>query len=170
MERDDILFDIARAVRSAAWAASATPGWTMLLRLPAGLFDSEVQYRIFIGGCPCRATKLNELVVIDLNLTNDIPAHSGLFYLLARDLEPFIVGVGEVRAEIAPEGRIILRRDDWERDNECHYGITVTGEMIEAGGDVILGELGGAGLGSSFSPSDLAREVFEAMCRYRGTQ
>lgn len=41
--------------------------------------------------------------------------------------------------------------------------IEITPEMIEAGEDVILCELGGADLGGFFSAPDLARKVYLAM-------
>ena len=41
--------------------------------------------------------------------------------------------------------------------------IEVTEEMVEAGEDVILCEVGGADLGALFSASDLAKRVYLAM-------
>jgi outer membrane lipoprotein SlyB len=41
--------------------------------------------------------------------------------------------------------------------------IAVTPEMVEAGEDAVLGEIGGADLGGYFSASDLAIKVFRAM-------
>ena len=48
-------------------------------------------------------------------------------------------------------------------DNPENCGIEITDEMIEAGADAILGEVGGAPLGANFSTACLAREVFLAI-------
>lgn len=45
--------------------------------------------------------------------------------------------------------------------------VEITREMVEVGEDVILGELGGAPIGGTFSPFDLARAVYSAMERSR---
>lgn len=45
--------------------------------------------------------------------------------------------------------------------------IEVTDEMIEAGEDVILSEVGGADLGGFFSAADLAKSVYLAMHNVR---
>jgi hypothetical protein len=53
-----------------------------------------------------------------------------------------------------------------ETENEANSTdeIEITPEMIEAGADIILGELGGS-LPALFSAEDLAEQVFRAMRR-----
>jgi basic membrane lipoprotein Med (substrate-binding protein (PBP1-ABC) superfamily) len=47
--------------------------------------------------------------------------------------------------------------------------IEITSEMIEAGADVILCEVGGADLGGLFSADDLATRVYRAMDNLRSS-
>lgn len=76
------------------------------------------------------------------------------------DFEPYAMPCAEhcechgialrVFSALAAAGYVIVPREPTE-------------EMIAAGVDVILGELGGAEIGGNFSPADLAQEVFGAM-------
>ncbi len=50
-----------------------------------------------------------------------------------------------------------------ERDEE---EIQITDKMLDAGEAAILGEVGGADLGGSFSARDLASAVWKAMSRH----
>ena len=45
--------------------------------------------------------------------------------------------------------------------------VELTAEMVEAGEEVILGQIGGVPIGGPFSASDLARAVYSAMERAR---
>ena len=55
------------------------------------------------------------------------------------------------------------------RCDETEDKIEITPDMIEAGAEVILCEVGGADLGGLFSAADLALAVLKAMMRDRVT-
>lgn len=111
-----IASEIADAARAAAVRAIGTP-WTRTLTLERGLFDREAAEDFRIGLLPLRSAVPNELVVIDFNLDEGIPAPLGLAELVCKELCPFIIGVGEVRAEITPKGIVLLTADDGERED-----------------------------------------------------
>ncbi|HEX6441096.1 MAG TPA: hypothetical protein VF007_02850, partial [Stellaceae bacterium] len=115
-----ILGQIAGAVRSGAASAARTPGWRCDLSLPFGFFDRKEPDCIHIGRSPCRAAVGDELVKLYLNLDPLFPALDRLFNLLAMELEPFIIGVGEVRADLLPEGVVLIRREN--RKDHCAHG------------------------------------------------
>lgn len=121
---------IANAVRGAAIDAARTPGWARLLVLAAGTFDSEIQEPLNIGLSARRVTERNELVVLNLNLDDRFVALPVLLASLNKSLGPFIVGVGEVRSYGAPEGVILVCRNDRDAEDRSHE---ITPGMIETG-------------------------------------
>jgi hypothetical protein len=66
--------------------------------LSRGFFNGEFEERISVGRCPCRAAESDELVKLNLNLDPGFAAPDRFIALLAMELEPFVIGVGQVRA------------------------------------------------------------------------
>jgi len=86
------------------------------IALTAGFFEYEFGKRIAVSSQSARAQKPGELVRVHFNLPNGTPGAAAIRALLRMEREPFIVGVGQVRVEDAPEGIVIAGRDEWEVD------------------------------------------------------
>jgi hypothetical protein len=115
--------DAASTVRTAARiAASETfqrAGFCESLSF-AALFKGEVFKGIKACSCPVRAKKPNELVRVDINL-NDFGENTLMLrQLLSMELQPFIIGVGQIATEDTPEGFVVLRCDDGQIHGSCH--------------------------------------------------
>lgn len=97
--------------------------WCDSLTLPPGLFGQNIFERVEIVGCPVRASVPNELVRLNLNLFDDVSLALQVRSLLRRELEPFIIGVGEVIVEDTSEGIIVLRRNS-RLEADYHQPVT----------------------------------------------
>jgi hypothetical protein len=106
-----------------------------LLLLHQGLFDSEFEEAVQIGGSPSRATESKELIKVDFNLRNGVAAPPGFVDPISKELEPFIISVGEIGAHGSPEGGVILRADHGEPVGEHDVS------SIETTPEVLRGEL-----------------------------
>jgi hypothetical protein len=95
--------------------ASAAPfidkEWCDSLVLESGLFRRESFESVQISGCASRVAVPGELVRLHLDLADDIPLAAQVRCLLRCEIEPFIIGVGDVIVQDTPEGIIVLRRD-----------------------------------------------------------
>lgn len=82
-----------------------------------------------------RATVAGELVRFDPHKGDSIAALIEVSRLVISEIEPFVIGVGKVRARQNEEGVIVISRDISERDFIDHSPpeIEITPEMIEAG-------------------------------------
>ncbi len=101
-----------RIAREARVAANcATTDWAYSVVPPSGLLDGEIEKRFPARSYPTRAAVPNELVRIDLDFVDVESDLSSLKFLLRMEIEPFIIGVGEVRTEETAKGVKVLRRD-----------------------------------------------------------
>jgi hypothetical protein len=90
------LHKIANAARRAAMVAVPTPGWSELIVIAKGYLASEV----------------SELARIHLNLDDSEQAARMFKLTLRKELEPFIIGVGQVTCRDCPEGIVIVLADN----------------------------------------------------------
>ena len=168
--------EVARLVRTAAYSAVRTPGWGNSLVLGLALEEGMPNKRVVCALAPVRSGPDSELVRVHFDPPGTM-AHAGdLVAAILEELTPSIVGVGQIRTEKGLEGFKVFAVDD--RNPRLSHDTSplvrstdnssteITPEMIEAGEDVILCEVGGADLGY-FSASDLAYRVFRAMERTR---
>lgn len=109
---EGVAHQIALEARVAANCAnSAVPGWGYSVAVPEGLFLCKTQKVERILSYPSRNTVAAELVRIDLDFLDEITDTSALKLLLRKELEPFIIGVGEIRAIESAKGLIVARMD-----------------------------------------------------------
>ncbi len=111
--QENALHLIARAARSSA--AVATKEWAELISVPRRYLSGEVFECFQVIGAPLRPTIPGELVRVHLNLSGDELSALMFKAALRHELEPFIIGVGEVRVYDTSEGIIVLRRDLWDQ-------------------------------------------------------
>jgi hypothetical protein len=110
----DIAGGLANASRAAARAAirTANPKLGALITLATPLLGDELQQPIECASMPTRLTEPGELVRIHLNFAGGIASHDDLAHLLIREIEPFIIGVGQVKVRLAAQGTVIISRAD----------------------------------------------------------
>jgi len=72
----------------------------------------QIVQRAQCGYCPWRVQIPRELCRVHLNASNTTFIAAVDFFPLRKLIEPFIVGVGNVRAEDTPEGFVIISSDD----------------------------------------------------------
>jgi hypothetical protein len=119
--------------------AATTPGWSRLVVLASGLLNGEIKQSFCVASHPMRRTEPLELVKVHLNADRVLAAPHPLAVLLRDELEPFIIGVGKVRADFTPEGIVVLSADDRDGKCRCHCDPPdITPEMIEAGAREVL--------------------------------
>jgi hypothetical protein len=87
--------ELAARIRSAAFVADDR--WCSELFLPSGFFDKKSIERGLIPLSSCAVTEPGELARIDDHCLNGMPSRLLLRELLIREIEPFIIGIGEVR-------------------------------------------------------------------------
>ena len=80
--------------------------WCGSVAVARGFFDCKIPQRNDICYSPERSKIVSKLVRIDLNLTEGMHEAQMIRNLLRMELEPFIVGVGQVTAEDTPEGTL----------------------------------------------------------------
>lgn len=151
-----LLRQIASAIRTAA--ACATPEWAQSL-LVAPVFDkSEIPKPLDIASCAYRVTVPGELVRLDF-YPNDLAAVTLDYRRFIRaEIEPFIIGVGNVVAEDTAEGIIVFSRE--KRDSASH---DITPAMIAAG-SAALEAFPAIDLWEGWiSSSDVVQAVYSAM-------
>lgn len=105
------LHQLASSIRAAGLIAVSQPfanRWCESIFVPQGFFDNEsAQCRVCFA--PARIQEPGELVRIDFDLDDDMSDISQIATLLRMELEPFIIGVGQVRVEQLSEHCIIAR-------------------------------------------------------------
>lgn len=109
--REANLSKLADVIRACAWSAGDTPGWARSIAVPATLLLSEVVEPVKVGAGPCRANKPDELVWVNIYGLADVPFADVIKRTLIREIEPFVIGVGEVAVDQTPEGLVVRRRD-----------------------------------------------------------
>jgi hypothetical protein len=77
---------------------------------------SEVPEAFQVGSNIMRLTIPGELVRIYFNIDHDFALLSALQSAVRMNLEPFIIGVGQVSVRETPEGVVIFRADNRKRD------------------------------------------------------
>jgi|ERR1035437_157959 hypothetical protein len=86
--------------------------WAGLISIIIRESGSEDEQFIQCGSMPCRVQVPGELARVYIN-TPDRSAIAAPFLLpLRKEIEPFIIGVGNVRTEDTPEGIVVIRNND----------------------------------------------------------
>lgn len=99
---------LADLIRSDAWSAfDMPPEWGCSIFVPHSFLKSEVVESLNVGAGVSRRAIPSELVRVNLDGIADIPFADIIRTLLRREIEPFIIGVGEVIVEDEPEGLVI---------------------------------------------------------------
>lgn len=120
---EGIAHQIAREARIAA--NCALDGWAYSIAVSGDLFLGEMEKTQAVRSYPTRSAIARELVRIDLDFPNVEPHAATLKFLLRMELEPFIIGVGQVRIFEPEEGLISLRRDERQVMGLGHFGAPV---------------------------------------------
>jgi hypothetical protein len=164
-EPDELAGPLHRLAASARVAAGTAASdvfggkWVASIGVARGFFDCEIPQANQICHMPMRAQKAGELVTIDFNLADDVPLALQVRAVLRMELEPFIIGVGNIAVEDTAEGLVIARREYSAPE------IEITPAMIQAGWEVL------AASGISNDPLEADRlvveEIFLAMYRRR---
>jgi len=123
---EGIAHQIAREARIAANCAA--PGWAYSVAIPRSLFLGEMPQTKHVCSHPTRSTKLGEIVRIDLNFLNDVTNTTALKLLLRMELEPFIIGVGKVRAIEDAKGLILMSCEEGKGVDITHFYASSTSE------------------------------------------
>jgi hypothetical protein len=103
----DIAGSLAGVARAAARARADTPKWASSVTLTTPLEGDELQRPVECASVPCRRVEGDELVWIDFDFDARIAAHDELVDLLTREIEPFIIGAGQVRVQSTEKGIVI---------------------------------------------------------------
>lgn len=103
---------IASVAQTAARLAAAERDgtWCELILISRPYGRSEPEEGLIIAATIARVNELGELVRVHFDNFDDV----GLAVFrqaLRMELEPFVVGVGQVRVDDSPDGIVILRRD-----------------------------------------------------------
>lgn len=104
-----LISGLAERLRSAA--SVAEDKWSSLISVPLGFFDAESIQCGKIALSPCAVTEPGEVVRLDDHVFDGMPFRLRLQQALTREIEPFIIGVGEVRMvrKDSFDGLIVLR-------------------------------------------------------------
>jgi len=112
---EGMLHWVAREAQFGAWSAVVVQecdyGSLRSISVSGKLFDGKIQEPFSVRGFPSRRTEPGELVRIHFDFIHVVPYLGALTRLLQMALEPFIIGVGQVRTRQTPDGLIILLRD-----------------------------------------------------------
>jgi hypothetical protein len=73
---------------------------------------SKIEQTAQCAWCPCPIQIVGELCRVYINAPDATCVAAVELHPLRKLIEPFIVGVGNVRTEDIPEGFVVLRRDD----------------------------------------------------------
>jgi hypothetical protein len=115
---EGIAHQIAREARIAA--NCKMPGWAYSVAVPCGLFLDEMQQVERIRSYATRAAEPGELVRIDLDFLDVVADLPALKFLNCMELEPFIIGVGKVRAIETAKGLIVTSGDQGQKISLRH--------------------------------------------------
>lgn len=116
---EGIAHQIAREARIAANCAQ--PGWAYSVSVPSALFVREVKQTQAVASYATRSDVPNELVRIDLDLHDIKTDLVALKLLLRMELEPFIIGVGQVRTRETAKGLMVLRAEERQEILLAHH-------------------------------------------------
>jgi hypothetical protein len=72
---------------------------------------SELPETLKVRASLCRPQELGELIRLNSDKFDGVPGLDELVILLAREIEPFIIGVGEVLIYETPKGLKVISRD-----------------------------------------------------------
>lgn len=100
---------LASSIRADAWSAADTEGWGRSIFVPHSLLVSEVFETVQVAVVPCRVAVPGELVRVHIDRLALMPHADVIRAHLKREIEPFIIGVGEVTIEQTPEGFVVMR-------------------------------------------------------------
>lgn len=102
----------ARRVRIAAYSAVRTPKWGNSLLIGVSRLEvGEIVERVRSVLSPMRRGPLDELVRVRFDTANSDPVSDDLKSAICMELEPFIVGVGEIWTEQTLEGFKVFQGD-----------------------------------------------------------
>lgn len=129
---------LADAIRADAWSAVDTPGWGRSVFVPHSLLVSEAFEEVKVGVSPYRPEVLGELIRVHLDGIADVPTAAIIRSYLRGEIEPFIIGVGEVAVDDTAEG-IVIRLTDRGDELGGHNvrSSEITPEMIAAGATIL---------------------------------
>lgn len=167
---------VASAIRTAAAMAVQSFGWGRSLFFHAPFFGhGEGAENGEVWLLPYRTTVRHELVVADFDPDSGFPLSESFRQVVCKELLPFIIGVGEVRADLTPKGLVLTLAENRQDKNSApghgaysSFGVAnvapITRQMIEAGASVIERH---AGTYPGYDPFSVAEQVFLAMeaCR-----
>ena len=112
---DRNLAHIAALVRTQARLSLSLVGegsvWTGLISILVRESGKDEQL-IQCGSMPCRPQVPGELVRVHINMPDRSAVAVPMLLPLRKEIEPFIIGVGNVRTESVPEGIVVLRGND----------------------------------------------------------
>ncbi len=114
-EADQWLWGVLHQIASIArvGARGATAEWiTSISILPASYCGGKIPQTVECVICPDRRAVPGELVRLDLNIPHSMSRHGELQRLLCLEIEPFIMGVGNVRVKEATKGIVVLRLNE----------------------------------------------------------
>jgi hypothetical protein len=94
----------------------AGEGWATSVFASHAFVMSELPETLKVGAGPCRPEESGELVRLDFDIFDGVPALGELVALLAREIEPFIIGVGEVLVYETPKGLKVILLDGGKTD------------------------------------------------------
>ena len=118
---EDIAKGLAVVVRASARTATleCAQSVTLITPLLGGELSECAESTLF----PFRVAELGELVRVYLNFANpdgDTARQSYLAHLLRREIEPFIIGVGQVEVRLTTEGAMVRRAELGVIDDSAH--------------------------------------------------
>ena len=114
---EDIAKGLANTARASARAA--TPQWGRSITLVTPLLGGELSECVKCSSLPLRVTEVGELVRIHFNFSGCVADQDYLSHLLMREIEPFIIGVGQVKVGLTAEG-VVVRRAEFGIADDCH--------------------------------------------------
>lgn len=86
--------------------------WAGLISVIISDSSSEDEQFIQCGSMPCRRQVPGEVARIHFNTPDKSVIAAPILLPLRKEIEPFIIGVGDVRTEDTPEGIVVIKIDD----------------------------------------------------------
>ena len=107
------LSKLASQIRTAAVTAmSYDSEWMCLINVSFRDQDGKLGEGIHICGAPCRREKPAELVRVYFDVNHDKTVIDSVLLPLRAEIEPFIIGVGNVRTQDCAEGFVVYHVDE----------------------------------------------------------
>jgi|SRR5690242_11058733 len=109
----DIAGSLANVARAAARGAVSAGNDKLVasILLTTPLLGGELQKPVECASAPQRLTEPGELVRVNFDLDGIVASQNDLALLLVREIEPFIIGVGQVEVRLTTKGVVVRRTD-----------------------------------------------------------